>query len=135
MTLEERAIQDKVSSMSKGNPDLCTLYFLGLMYSKCRGPPPQDQPRHHGGVEAQHPAALRQGDGGDQQEQGNLRRSHQGPDSIGSRKSSQKSPHITLQKTRSGPNRPAAANGGADSLGYLAFELVDKRLRNNPETR
>ena len=29
--------------------------------------------------------------------------------------------------TRSRPNRPAAAIGGADSLGYLAFELVDKR--------
>ena len=31
--------------------------------------------------------------------------------------------------TRSGPNRPAAAIGGADFLGYLAFELDDRRLR------
>ena len=32
-------------------------------------------------------------------------------------------------KTRSGPNRPAAVIGGGDSLGHLAFELVDRRLR------
>ena len=35
-----------------------------------------------------------------------------------------------LNRTRSGPNRPAAAIGGADSLGHLTFELVDRgRLR------
>ena len=41
---------------------------------------------------------------------------------------------VLLDQTRSGPNRPAAAIGGAVSLGYLAFKLDDRRLRYPPET-
>ena len=40
-----------------------------------------------------------------------------------------RSERISTSSTRSGPKRPAVATGGADSLGYLAFEPIDRRLK------